>query len=104
MVFPASLPYTERKSAVLRAQNQGGDTDIPFTVTVYLFLAENTIPVSLFKIAKKKVYRWIFRRYIERKSAIEGTTNQEGDTDVPFTITVPLSGKNRMSLFSLIFL
>ena len=41
--FFASLRYVEQKNQLLRAQqNQDGDPDIlvPFTVTVYLFLAK----------------------------------------------------------------
>ena len=41
-VFYASLRYIERKPTIEGAQKPRGDTDIPFTVTVYLFLAKQT--------------------------------------------------------------
>ena len=73
-VYFSPLYGTSNENQPLSAQqNREGDTDNSlFTVIVYLFLVK--IPC----ISKlPKVYRWIFSasvRYVELKSAIEGTT------------------------------
>ena len=48
MDFPP-VHGTLNENQLLRAQqNQHGDTDLPFTVTVYLFLANNTMSRFIF--------------------------------------------------------
>ena len=55
----------------LLAQQSQEDTDIPFAVTVYLFLAKNTM--LLFKTAERYIGGFSASlRFIERNSAIEG--------------------------------
>ena len=73
-------------------QNQEGDTDIPFAVTVHLFLAKNTM--SLFRTTKQRYTGGFYAslRYIERKSAI-GTTKPRGYRYTVCCHGVPLSGK-----------
>ena len=78
---------------------RGGDTDI-YTVYCHgtpLRLSAQKYDVA-FQNCQTKVYRWIFRQsvygtYIERKSAIEGTTKpREGYRYMQFT------GENTMSI------
>ena len=95
--------YGIYENQLLKAQqNQEAGTDIPFTVTVYLFLAKNKM--SLFKTAKQR-YTGIFfasLRYIERESAIESRTKRRGG--YRYTVYchgIPLSGDNTMSLFKI---
>ena len=92
MDFPPLLRDIERKSGIEgTTKPRGGHRYLPFTVTVYLLLAKNTMP--FFKTAKQR-----YNGGFERKSGIEGTT-KEGDTDTPFTVTVYFLAKNLMSLF-----
>ena len=82
---------TLNENQLLRAQqNQEGNTDISFTVTVYLFLAKNTIP--LFKTAKQSYtvhFRPVYGTLNENQLYLfRAQQNQEGDTDMPFTVTV----------------
>ena len=83
-------------------QNQEGDNDIPFTVTIYLFLAKirfltskmpnNGIPVDF-----TPVYGTLNESQLWRAKQ-----NKEGDIDIPFTVSVYLFlAKNTMSLFIL---
>ena len=82
----------------LLAQQSQEDTDIPFAVTVYLFLAKNTM--LLFKTAERYIGGFSASlRFIERNSAIEGTAKPRGR--YRYTVYchgIPLSGKITMSL------
>ena len=79
-------------------QNQEGETD---TVTVYLFLAK--IRCHNFQNAKQRytIYLSSFYgtsaslRYIQQQ-------NQEGDTDIPFTVTVYRSMAKKTSRFFIV--
>ena len=77
---------TLNESQLLRAQqNQEGDTD---TVTVYLFLAKNT--VSLFKTAKQRYTVDFTPDYgtLNENQLLKAQQIQEGDTDIPCAATV----------------
>ena len=66
---------------LLRAQNQKGDNDI-------------------YRLLSRQRYTGVFYaslRYIERNSAIEGTTKLRGGTDITFPVTAFLA-QNTMSL------
>ena len=74
----------------LRAQNQEG---IPIyrSVTVYLFLAENTM--SLLKTAKQSYtggFSASLRYILNENQPLRAQQNQEWDTDIPHTVTVHL--------------
>ena len=95
----------KRKSATTNSEDttkpRGGYRYLPFTVAVYLVLAKYGIALQN---CQTKVYRGFSAslRYIERKSAIEGTTKQRGGYRYTFYCHgIPLSGKNTMSLFIL---
>ena len=95
--FYAILRYIERNQ-LLRAQQNQEDTD---TVTVYLFLAKNTIP--LFKTANQEVYRSFppSLQYIEEKLAVEGRTKSRGG--YRYTVychDIPLYGKKYDVIFN----
>ena len=71
--FSASLRYIERKSAIEgTTKPRGGFRYLSFTVTVYLFPSK--IRCLNYKLPNKGI-PWISAslRYIERKSAVEGT-------------------------------
>ena len=83
-------------------QNQEGDDDIPYTVTVYPFLAKYTTP--LFKTTQQRYIGGLYAslRYIEGKLAVEGTTKPRGG--YRYTVYrhgILISGKNTISLFIL---
>ena len=94
---------TLNENQLLRAQqNQEGNTDISFTVTVYLFLAKNTM--SLFRTAKQRYTVDFTPVYgtLNENQLLRAQQNQEGDTDLPFTVTVyRFIAKNAMSLLIL---
>ena len=91
----AGLRYIERKNqicyeGILKAQqNQEGDTD---TAAVYLFLTKmrcrfsccfSKLPKQRYTVDFPSVYGTSASlRYIERQQ------DQEGDTDIPFTVTL----------------
>ena len=82
-------------------QNQERDIGILFDVTVYLFLAKNTIP--LFKTANQEVYRSFppSLQYIEEKLAVEGRTKSRGG--YRYTVychDIPLYGKKYDVIFN----
>ena len=97
MDFFASLRYIERNQRLRAQQKQEGDSDINRLLSRYTFFWQKYD--VLIQNCETKVYRGFSAslRYIERKSAVEGTTKPreryrylEG---IPLTITVYLSDK-----------
>ena len=79
----------ERKSGI-EGTTKEGDTDTPFTVTVY-FLAKNLM--SLFETAKSIPVDF------PRKSAIEGTKTRVGYRYTTYFHGIPFSGKKMRCRF-----
>ena len=74
---------TLNENQVLRAQqNQEGGTDMYRLLSRYTSFWQKCD--VLLQNPQTRVYRWFFAilRYIERKSAIEGTKTRDGDTDI----------------------
>ena len=53
--FPLVYGTLNESQLSREQQNQEGDTDIPFTVTVYLFLAKKTISIFHFDLVFENV-------------------------------------------------
>ena len=86
-------------------QNQEEGTDMPCTVYCHGVPLSGKKYDGTFQKCQKKVYRWIFRQFTvqwTKNQLLKAQQNQEGDTDIPFTVTVYLfQEKTTMSLFIL---